>query len=319
MQYHSSRALLGNLIDYAGTFPPAALSLENAMKEACAFRRTASHPWLLSKVVLTMEHLKKVSPRAWYESGSDGTPLPITVIGSAVEKPEDFARTLVFEMKECRRFNRKYTSSTLRQRVFGYETKLPTATPIEETSTLLADAFEAIGPHFYVDLFIEASLDTKRGLGLARIVEALVDWAEDHKDSPGQVGLKIRTGGNYFPPSQQVAEVIALCASNQVRLKATQGMHHAVSRTGDYGFVNFFGTLAFAYALGVEQFPPEKMVRCLEESDPKAFVFSDPFFQWRDCRLEVEQIEAARRVHSCTFGSCSVAEPDMFLSSELGV
>jgi hypothetical protein len=133
------------------------------------------------------------------------------------------------------------------------------------------------------------------------------------------VGIKIRTGGKIPPSAEQLAEIIEVCVVHQLRFEATQGLHHAVSRKGDFGFVNVFGAFAFQQALGVEAFSRTLVSQCLEETDPSAFVFTPDAFSWKGHRLEIPQIEGVRRMNAGTFGSCSLDEPDVFLAEEIGV
>lgn len=317
--YTAKTALLSSLIDYAGTFPPAALPLDQALVQACQFRKKAQNPWLLSKIVVTIADLKRLSTRAWVEAGSDGTPLPLTVIGSAVEKPEDLVRTLSFELREVRRFNEKFQDSSLRQWVVSYETRIPETAAPEILQDLLSAALESSlkGESLGAGVFFEIPLGDGWQERLARSSRALAEWSEENPDCFGQPGIKIRTGGKNPPSPEQLAEIIAVCTTHQLRFKATQGLHHAISRKGDFGFVNVFGAFALAQALGVETFSPAEIARCLADTDSAAFRFRENTFEWGEYRLETEQIEAARRIHCGTFGSCSLDEPDVFLAEEL--
>jgi hypothetical protein len=318
--YSAKTALLGNLIDYAGTFPPAALPLEKALQQACAYRRESRHPWLLSKIVVTIADLKKLTPRAWFEAGSDGTPLPFTVIGSAVEKPADLARHCGFEMREVRRFNEKFVDSSLRQRVVAYETRLPPEVTSENVGSLITDAIEAAlsGDSLGLDLFIEVPIVGASWQNiLAHSTQAMSDWAEANTDGVGQPGIKIRTGGKTPPSAEQLAQAIVACTENGLRFKATQGLHHPVTHQGEFGFVNLFASFAFLQTLGSAKFDPKTVESCLTDSNKTAFKFSGNQLSWKGFTIEAEQIETARRRHGGTFGSCSLAEPDEFLATEL--
>jgi hypothetical protein len=318
--YSAKTALLGNLIDYAGTFPPAALPLEKALREACAFRRSSRHPWLLSKIVVTIADLKKLTPRAWFEAGSDGTPLPFTVIGSAIEKPADLARHCGFELREVRRFNEKFMDSSQRQRVIAYETRLPDGVTGASAKALITDALEAslAGETLGLDLFIEIPIVGENWeTTLAHSSRAMAEWAEEYGQGTGQPGIKIRTGGKTPPSAGQLAQAIVVCTELGLRFKATQGLHHPVTHQGEYGFVNLFGAFAFAQTLGLNEFGETAIADCLQDSNREAFRFEGNRLSWRNFAIEAEQIEAARRRHGGTFGSCSLAEPDEFLDTEL--
>src|SRR5437588_212808 len=52
----STRALLGGIVDYAGTFPPASLGLADALSEY-AKARIGTDSWLLGRFVLSAAHL----------------------------------------------------------------------------------------------------------------------------------------------------------------------------------------------------------------------------------------------------------------------
>src|SRR5690242_11221295 len=57
----SLRALLGHLIDYAGLFPPAALSLEEVLRRYERYR-TSADVWILNRLVLPPEALAGLPP-----------------------------------------------------------------------------------------------------------------------------------------------------------------------------------------------------------------------------------------------------------------
>ncbi len=318
--YSSKVALLGSTIDYAGTFPPAALSFEQMLVEACKFRRKAKHPWLLAKVVVPIADLRKITTKSWFDAGADGTPIPLTVIASAAETPEEWLRTLSFELRELRRFNSRFSDGPLRQWAASYEIKLPeSADPNVLTNLLIAALDSSLqGESLGVGVYFEVGLDAHWQERLSRTARTLAEWSEENPDCIGSVGLKVRTGGKLVPTAEQLAEVIAICTTHQLRFKATQGLHHAVSSEADFGFVNLFGAFAFAQALGIDAFGVSEIAACLRESDASAFRFEATSFHWKGHGLGLEQIESARRQHCGTFGSCSLSEPDGFLSTEVG-
>ncbi len=316
--YSARTALLGNLIDYAGTFPPAALPLEKAMAEACAFRKTARHPWLMARIVITLADLKKLSPKNWFEAGSNGAPLPITVIGSPIERFSDLARTAGFEMRELRHFNERFMESSQRQTVSAYETKLAEDCPLEATGETLHEAATAClqGGSLGMDLYFEIPLSGDWQMRIATATRALSEWGEDRRSTIGSPGIKIRTGGKTPPSPEQLAETLAAILAHGLKFKATQGLHHALTRGSEFGFVNLFAALAFAQGLGLETFGPTEIRGCLLETQSSKLKL-DKVLEWNGFVLEPEAIEGARRQYGGTFGSCSIAEPDVFLADEM--
>jgi hypothetical protein len=136
-------------------------------------------------------------------------------------------------------------------------------------------------------------------LGADAYFELVLD--ESWRDSvPAAVGAlaairgraKLRCGGATVPSVEQVALVIACCREAGVRFKATAGLHHAVRRGGEHGFLNLMAAVTA---------PRDRLTAVLAEEDPAA--------------LEVD--ERSRDLFD-GFGSCSWREPVDDLR-ELGV
>jgi len=68
MLARSKQALLANLIDYAGMFPPASLSLEEAVRKYEEYQR-GSYAWMLGRFIVPLARAREV------------THLPLSVLG----------------------------------------------------------------------------------------------------------------------------------------------------------------------------------------------------------------------------------------------
>ncbi len=322
--YGTKQALLGNCIDYAGTFPPAALSFDDALNEAATFRSELRHPWLYSKMALPMELLRGISAKTLSDHGSDGTPWLFTALGTPVPDDTDrseFARILAWDLKEIGRFNRRGFESAFRHWTIAYETKLPEKGRVASSKEEILHFMDAalarfsMTPHA-ITPFFEVPLENQNGeKSLHHIADALLDWSTSHEESPVP-GLKFRTGGKQTPSTPSLAAAVLACTSRGLRFKATQGLHHAISGKSGFGFVNLFVSLAFAQALGEEKFGKRQVESCLDSSKPSDFSFGEATLKWKEYELEIEALEAARRKHGACFGSCSLKEPDEFLTSE---
>lgn len=75
----SLRALLEHLIDYAGLFPPAALSMQDAVRNYARYRE-GEYAWMLGKFVVPKQRVKEVPPE-----------FPASVLGVDEVKAEDVA------------------------------------------------------------------------------------------------------------------------------------------------------------------------------------------------------------------------------------
>ncbi len=138
--------------------------------------------------------------------------------------------------------------------------------------------------------------------------------------------LKIRTGGTTvqaFPPSVVVARVLGACAAARVPFKATAGLHHPVRAAHRvtyereapsatmHGFLNVF---VAASLLLSGKANAAVATQVLEDEIPGSFRFDDEGLAWRDLKMSVAEIAAARRF-ARSFGSCSFEEPVTTLGS----
>lgn len=313
-QYSAKLALLGGIIDYAGTFPPAALPLEGALKRAATFRSQAKHPWLLGKVALPLADIKTLTPKMLLNAGADGSPWLYTALGTTVEKREDLERTLEWELREVRRLNERRFDSSCRQWIVAYEVRLAPEAATEIFDGLLDRLSGRAGN--YVTPFFELGWGEGWRERLTRFAQRLADWSEEAGSDAPVPGLKFRTGGKETPTLEQLACAISTVTRYGLKFKATQGLHHPVTDTTGYGFVNVFAALSFLQALGDEALPESELVRLLDERSKAAFQFGPESLTWSGHKVSCETLEEARRLHGGTFGSCSLDEPDEFLETD---
>lgn len=303
-------ALLGGIIDYAGTFPPAALSLDKALQRASRWRVEGKHPWIYGRVALSLEMIKKLSPRALYQSGADGSAWVFTALGNP--DTAEFVRCVEWDLREIRRCQERWAGGSLRMDIVGYETKPPPDIDAAEfpraLDRLVALTAGTVTPYF--EMAWENAWE-KRLLGMAT---TLAHWTEDHTESGVVPAIKVRTGGAFTPSPEQLAKVIAACVAHGLRFKATQGLHSCLTHGKDLGFVNLMLALAFAQALGPGEFGEKEIAECLRVAEPGDFRWAVNSIAWKNFEIETDAIEAARRRHGGCFGSCSLDEPDESLT-----
>jgi len=114
----------------------------------------------------------------------------------------------------------------------------------------------------------------------------------------GLVGAKVRCGGAVTPSVQELAGFIRACGSHGVPFKATAGLHHAVRRGDEHGFLNVLAAVVF----GDEE-------AALAEYDASAFSLDRASFRWRDREGGPAELAAARGERLRAIGSCSFFEP----------
>jgi hypothetical protein len=283
-------------VDYAGLFPPAALSLEAAVAEYARWR-CSPEAWLLGRFVLPAARLGDFSRAADASLPGPGDAEPWRL--SALVGPDvrgDATRVTAFN-----------TSQEGRSVVDAVEVK---AGRPEEAEAALA----ALPPGLAAFVEVPLGGDLEGLFAVFRRRGA---------------GAKVRTGGlvpEAVPDPADVARFIAACAKAGVPWKATAGLHHPVRaeraltyepagpRAVMHGFLNVFAAAAFARA-GASLADVEAVLR---EEDASALRLEGEALGWRHLRVPADGVAAARRGFATSFGSCSFAEPVEGLRS-LGV
>lgn len=282
-QANAAAALLRDLIDYAGLFPPTSLSMAQSIANYDAYSRSEWR-WILGRFVVPVarlaeldEALEKLPPsksaRHWRLSALLGA-----------DPLAEVARIREFDARG-------------RATIESIEVKVAGAGEITRLSQM-----------------IPAELETYFEVPLSNAAECIAAVARCGRRA------KIRTGGetaDKFPASASVVEFVRLCAVSNVPFKATAGLHHplrsvhrftyqAESPSGMmHGFINLFLAAAFLRA-GME---PELAIELLEEQSSAASHFDADGATWRQHRLNQSEIARARQSFAVSFGSCSFTEP----------
>ena len=277
-------ALLEGVVDYAGLFPPAALSMFDAVAEYAA-QRGSPAAWMLGRFVVPVTRLDELarSHAALAVAGQGAWPLSVLVSAEPTADSE-----------AIRSFNARYGD---RLSIESVESRAATVDAIDRALPLLDASLER---------YVEIPLDAPHAL------------PEAIKRHGGRA--KVRTGGvtpDAFPSAPALARFILACAKLELPFKATAGLHHPLRGeqrlTYDrdspsatmFGFVGVFAAAALARR-GADE---STLVQVLEERDTDAFTLHGDTLRWRDRTLELGQVSAARQELALSFGSCSFREP----------
>jgi hypothetical protein len=315
----SLRALLAEIIDYAGLFPPARLPLDQAIRAYARYRRGPQN-WMLGRFVCPAERLGELEPLV-PELFSLEFPLRIAALGRGGKSTAEFLTGLRADLEAIGAFRERHHERT---EVAVYEVRLPreilVADSGEAAGNLLKDVAQALEQTSLPSLtaYYEPAPGEAWRPSLAVLKEAL---AKDNRQRTGSnrgpirsAGLKLRCGGLEavdVPSPEQVAFAITVCRDSGVPLKFTAGLHHPIRHFDPgvqmimHGFLNVFvaGVLAHARHLGEDQ-----VRQIIEDQDAEALTFDAEGLRWKDYRATVAGIGAARRF-VVSFGSCSFEEP----------
>ncbi len=276
-------ALLAHAIDYAGLYPPAALTMADAVREYGA-QRSSPHAWALGRFVLAASQLDAfVAARQGGGAAADVWPLSVLSTGDVARDVALIAQTADANVDLLT--------------VESVEARAESPAAVAQLAPLLS-----IAPEVYVEVPVTGELlPVIRSLG-AR--------------------AKMRTGGvtpDAFPPVAVVARFMRACVEHSISFKATAGLHHLVrgeypltyeagSQLGTmFGFLNVF----FAAALAQRGAPADAIRSALEERDAAAFeaAADGAELSWRGYRLTSSELTVLRASALASFGSCSFREP----------
>ncbi len=277
-------ALLSNLIDYAGLFPPAKLDMADAVRTFAA-HRLEPHAAALGRFVVPAARLNELV-EAHQTQGIESPPWSLSVLTG-----DDLALA--------------------RRRIDDFRAQHATIAAIDAIE-MRADDAETIAQ------------GAKLFGGVERFVEiphqddplALMTALREH----GSLA-KIRTGGitaDAFPSSLELARFLTAAARSGIALKATAGLHHPLCgrfrltyETGSahgrmFGFLTVFLAAAFART---GQLDTRELVPLLEAKSTEELAFDDEGARWRDQAIHRDQIVATRTHFARSYGSCSFREP----------
>lgn len=305
----SLRTLLTGIVDYAGLFPPAQLTMDHAC-EAFNRARLSEHAWMLGRFICPVsrldefeKHAASLLPGTHGTSGyrehagiGGGEPWRLSVLVDGPLHP-------ALEMIASFNIRHEQADRGLAM-VDAVEIKVG---DVREIDGALEDMPDNLFPFFEFPAGAVGSPTDCRGCIAALAGE--------------MAAAKIRTGGvtpAAFPTPAEVSAFVNACGAADVPFKATAGLHHplrgAFPLTYEagcpsatmYGFVNIFMMAAFVRIKGAND---AEALKLLTEEEPDAFTWCDEVVSWRGHGLETGQIAAAREQFCLSFGSCSFDEP----------
>lgn len=293
---------LVELIDDAGLFPPAALSMEEALRSHDSVS-AGRYQWIVGRFIVPasrLDELERHLPRVRTR------PLALSVILDRTE-----ADALRADVSRARGLVERARGAVT---VELFEARLPQLHAEDAAQRSLREIFAVVDAAFdeSTALYVEVPFDAPdAGLqALARERAALTQRAMART-----LGAKIRCGGtsaHLFPRPADLAHFIATAAMLNVPFKATAGLHHPVRHvdraTGFvmHGFLNVGAAAVFAHA----RLAGEPVLReILGEERAESFALTPGVLRWCELVADRRQIAVARAALFHAYGSCSTTEP----------
>lgn len=276
---------LENIIDYAGTFPPAALPLSESWRNYIHYRG-GDQSWILGSIVLACSVLDDVSA---FTNVTDE--IEIAVVGRPSNSWETWLEARDADIAQMK----KAFSSDAGIVAAAYESKIADL-------SRMGDALAKLKPiSKEVDIYLELPWEHPIDDALAEIASS--EWAR----------VKFRTGGlmkESFPTCDQLASAIKSCVDLEIEFKLTAGLHepiaHIDKETGAFahGFLNVLGATAIAFS---DDASVAEISEVLAMDNPKDWKIGKGL-TFGDRTLGEDELNDARSFFG-SFGSCSIDEP----------
>ncbi|UBF29958.1 hypothetical protein K9N68_37770 (plasmid) [Kovacikia minuta CCNUW1] len=283
------KTLLTSIVDYAGLFPPATLSLPEALQQYTQHQESYD-AWMLSRFVLPVSRLNEF---ATLLSKFSLKHCSLSLILSI-----DLGQAIVPQLSS--QLNQIQSLSLPKISMRALE--VPPIAPAE---------IEQILPHLPAG--IETFFEIPLGENLKPYLAVLHDSG---------AAAKIRTGGitvDAFPATPQLGQFILSCAEAAVPFKATAGLHHPLPANYPLtaepnspvarmqGFLNVVLVSALVYHQKITRL--EEALTLLQNPSIDNFQFTATDIFWQGYSLNLNEIGAARQHFFRSFGSCSFQEP----------
>ncbi len=287
---NSARALLTEIIDYAGLFPPSALSMTEAVRNYAAYQHSI-YNWMLGRFVVPVSRLDEFLANAKDFFQADGDVCRLSVLAG-----EDIDGTL----RTIENFNRANAPFIVCD---ALELKAETAAQIEIIAEILP-------PNLTTYFEIPISKD------LADLVSTLAICKQR---------AKIRTGGvtvDAFPRNEAIVRFMRTCLAANVPFKATAGLHHPLrcmkpltyQENAPEGIMNGFLNVFLGVGLLQQGYHSRLISDLFNDNRADNFLFDDEGILWRqEYFVSTPLLRYIREKNVISFGSCSFDEPVMDL------
>ena len=276
---------LENIIDYAGIFPPAALSASEALASYRAYRR-GSEDWILGSLAWSCSTLTALSDLL-----TPNDELELALIGRPSTNWDTWQDARLQDVEDVNRILEKCPSVA----AATYESRIDDLSRMTD----VINSLRSLGKE--TDVYVELPWDQPLDDALAEL--ATEEW----------IRVKFRTGGktkDAYPTPVQLASVLKQCIDLEVEFKLTAGLHeplaHNDSSNGAFahGFLNVLMATSAAYQ---DDASVNELAEILASSDSSLWSVKNGL-SFDGKTLSEDDLNNARSFFG-SFGSCSIDEP----------
>ena len=307
---HSSvKTLLNGLFDYAGLFPPASLSMQDAILEYLDHRADPD-AWMMGPFVVPVSRLDEVLSFSALFSAS--SPVSFDVLPRRAPSIDAFCASLSEDLVSSTRFLEQMQGKA---RIDALEFSFPPDALINgeiavRSINRIQSILESTELHS-LSVFGEIQRTERYLQQLPLYFLGLASQPASGLSISG----KIRCGGmnpEDFPSPFELASFLHTAVRVNHPFKATAGLHHplrhfnAVQGVKMHGFVNVFLATTLARAHDLD---PASIQTILEDESPENFEFTPSGVRWKDLVASTTSLLQTRSSLGLSIGSCSFTEP----------
>lgn len=293
--HDATRTLHTGLFDYAGLFPPAKLSMQEAVSNYADY---TTHPFafMLGRFVLQVPQLE-----AFEDAAADLLPDSEDHIWRLSGLVGPAGPELDEKIEAIFNFNAAHETGDVPGAVVcdAIEAKASTGEDVDAIMNVVPEQ-------------LSVAIEVDHRQDVRGIVAAIAGTGAT---------AKIRCGGvtpDLIPSTQQVADFIAACAAAGVAFKATAGLHHPIRKERPltyesdaplgtmHGFLNVFTAAVMAHA---HRLSANELIPILEATNDNAFILTEGGLTFQDTFADNAQVARARESFATGIGSCSFTEP----------
>lgn len=286
--------LLEGIFDYAGMYPPASRSFDEALKESANFPTSLTRPWLLgSDLVIDAEHAARLLDADLRKFGFSRN---ITISYLASDTPqrcvEGASRLITTKRRDG--FSVSISSLEAKVSIQGLPALLDAFLPFcRDKAILLALEPDLSGRDWEENL--GATIQAIRGKGVA---------------------LKCRCSGPTGINAERLAAATVAACDSQSPFKVTAGLHHPIVEPERYdntiGFLNLATAVMIRRVKG-EHMTKESIAQLLGNQSFSA-VQTGAELSYQGTAISIEELTVAKKSAHFSIGSCSLHEPDADLT-----
>lgn len=288
--------LVRELFDYAGMFPPASRSFEDALKESGSLSRSLTRPWMVAgDLVLDQASAERLLSENLSAQGFTA-PLKLCLLASSTAQ-ENLSTA------------EKILISAAGQ---GPPIKILS---IEVRSSAL-DAPQTIEHYAGIVKDAKALLAIEPDLSTPRWEEELFEMVALLAQTPSRPAIKCRLTGPTGIGAAKLSSAIAATCDARIPLKITGGLHHPIVEKTRHeysmGFLNVATSVMLRRSIG-SAITTETISQLLINDDPHALLLGSDL-GYREISISLSEARRAKESAHFSIGSCSLHEPDQDLA-----